>query len=167
MPQLDSVTFLSQFFWLCIVFSGLYLILVKFCLPSIARILKVRELIQQENISGSNKEQAKVSSIDSKNFSVAKKCFANYPAFEFETKFLSDAQNLQFTNQFATNYQKMLIANLVLSRYGRAKNKSFAQANSMITKGTDSASQVFYYKVLRKIKNSKRIIRKAGSSANS
>jgi len=44
MPQLDKVTFLSQFFWLCIAFSGLYLILVKTFLPYLSRILKVRSI---------------------------------------------------------------------------------------------------------------------------
>jgi hypothetical protein len=43
MPQLDKVTFLSQFFWLCIIFSALYLSLVKFYLPSLARIVTVRQ----------------------------------------------------------------------------------------------------------------------------
>jgi len=42
MPQLDKVTFLSQFMWLCIFFFGFYLTLVKHFLPKISRLLKVR-----------------------------------------------------------------------------------------------------------------------------
>jgi hypothetical protein len=49
MPQLDKVTFLSQFFWLCIVFVSLYLILVKNFLPKLARIVKVRQALVLEN----------------------------------------------------------------------------------------------------------------------
>jgi len=45
MPQLDKVTFLTQYFWLCIVFFSLYLILVKFFLPAFARIVQVRPAI--------------------------------------------------------------------------------------------------------------------------
>ena len=42
MPQLDKVTFLSQFFWFCIVFFTMYLLLVKVFLPALARIVKAR-----------------------------------------------------------------------------------------------------------------------------
>lgn len=44
MPQLDTVTFFSQFFWLSFFFFGFYIALVKFYLPRISRILKLRSL---------------------------------------------------------------------------------------------------------------------------
>ena len=43
MPQLDKVTFFSQFFWLCIFFLGFYIIIHKYFLPRICRILKLRK----------------------------------------------------------------------------------------------------------------------------
>jgi F0F1-type ATP synthase membrane subunit b/b' len=43
MPQLDKVSYFSQFFWLCFFYLGFYILLVKFFLPKIRRILKVRE----------------------------------------------------------------------------------------------------------------------------
>jgi F0F1-type ATP synthase membrane subunit b/b' len=43
MPQLDKVTFLSQFFWLCAFFLGLYLIVLKNFLPKMSRVLKYRK----------------------------------------------------------------------------------------------------------------------------
>ncbi len=43
MPQLDKVTFLSQFFWLCAFFLGFYLILLKNFLPKMSRVLKYRK----------------------------------------------------------------------------------------------------------------------------
>ena len=43
MPQLDTVTFLSQIFWLVIVFGFFYLIVLTHILPAITRILKVRK----------------------------------------------------------------------------------------------------------------------------
>jgi hypothetical protein len=42
MPQLDKVTFLSQFFWLSFFFLGFYLFLAKTFLPKMSRVLKVR-----------------------------------------------------------------------------------------------------------------------------
>lgn len=43
MPQLDKVHFLSQFFWLCLSFFGFYFFIVKYFLPSMARILQWRK----------------------------------------------------------------------------------------------------------------------------
>jgi predicted SprT family Zn-dependent metalloprotease len=43
MPQLDKVTFLSQFFWLCFFYLGFYFIILKFYLPKISRILALRQ----------------------------------------------------------------------------------------------------------------------------
>lgn len=43
MPQLDTVTYMSQFFWLCFFFLGFYFSLVQFILPKMARILKFRQ----------------------------------------------------------------------------------------------------------------------------
>nr|YP_006666411.1 ATP synthase F0 subunit 8 [Trebouxiophyceae sp. MX-AZ01]AFQ93766.1 ATP synthase F0 subunit 8 [Trebouxiophyceae sp. MX-AZ01] len=43
MPQLDKVTFFSQFFWLSIFYVGFYFVIVKQFLPKLSRILKVRQ----------------------------------------------------------------------------------------------------------------------------
>lgn len=55
MPQLDTVTYLSQFFWLCFFFLGFYFAIVQFFLPKMARILKFRqekmEKIQEQSSS--------------------------------------------------------------------------------------------------------------------
>ena len=58
MPQLDQVTFFSQFFWLCVFFFGFYFAICKHFLPQMSRILKFRrkktaggegvEILQQE-----------------------------------------------------------------------------------------------------------------------
>jgi len=60
MPQLDKVTFLSQFFWLVFFYFGFYLILVKHFLPKIARLLKLRHFkinTSQEAFETRTKEQ--------------------------------------------------------------------------------------------------------------
>lgn len=43
MPQLDKVTFLSQFFWLCFFYLGFYYVILKIYLPKISRILALRK----------------------------------------------------------------------------------------------------------------------------
>ena len=43
MPQLDQVTFISQFFWLCFFFFGFYYLICKNFLPRMGRILKLRK----------------------------------------------------------------------------------------------------------------------------
>nr|YP_009647136.1 ATP synthase F0 subunit 8 [Chloropicon maureeniae]QBX98797.1 ATP synthase F0 subunit 8 [Chloropicon maureeniae] len=43
MPQLDQVTYFSQFFWLCFFFFGFYVCMVKYFLPALSRLMKVRQ----------------------------------------------------------------------------------------------------------------------------
>jgi len=43
MPQLDPTSFLSQLFWLLIVFSLMYIIIAKSALPQIGRVLQNRK----------------------------------------------------------------------------------------------------------------------------
>ena len=43
MPQLDKVTFLSQVFWLIVIFVSFYLISLRYLLPTVGKILKVRK----------------------------------------------------------------------------------------------------------------------------
>ena len=52
MPQLDQLTFFSQFFWLCVFYLGFYLVLVKYFLPKMSRILKVRQMKMNSGNSG-------------------------------------------------------------------------------------------------------------------
>ena len=51
MPQLDKVTFLSQFFWLCVFFFGFYIFQLKYFLPEMSRILKLRKKRLSESSS--------------------------------------------------------------------------------------------------------------------
>ena len=43
MPQFDKITFLNQIIWLFFFFSSTYIIMLKFFLPKIAFLLKLRE----------------------------------------------------------------------------------------------------------------------------
>ena len=43
MPQLDTITYLSQLFWTFIVFAVFYLMMVNHILPAISTSIKVRK----------------------------------------------------------------------------------------------------------------------------
>ena len=63
MPQIDSVTFLSQLFWLLVTFMGFYSLVLSGVLPRLARILKVRSkkvLLDDNNSGGSRNETNEV-----------------------------------------------------------------------------------------------------------
>nr|NP_042256.1 hypothetical protein [Prototheca wickerhamii]AAD12644.1 unknown [Prototheca wickerhamii] len=49
MPQLDLVSFLSQYFWLLVAFIGLYIYLYKNFLPKMYRIYSVRERLSHKS----------------------------------------------------------------------------------------------------------------------
>ena len=57
MPQLDKVTFLSQFFWLCVFFLGFYVVALKHFLPQMSRILKYRKKRLSQSHQGVNTMQ--------------------------------------------------------------------------------------------------------------
>ena len=63
MPQLDKVTFLSQFFWLCFFYIGFYFLILKFFLPKMSLILKLRKnklAGSQDNVSSLQQENQKI-----------------------------------------------------------------------------------------------------------
>ena len=85
MPQLDKVTFLSQFFWLCFFYFGFYYVILKFYLPKISRILSLRRKkmefshqgmisLQQENHQVINDYQELLS----KSLALSKSLFNNF-----------------------------------------------------------------------------------------
>ncbi len=43
MPQLDKITFFSQFFWLSFFYLGFYFLIYKYFLPKMSRALKFRK----------------------------------------------------------------------------------------------------------------------------
>ena len=63
MPQLDQVTFLSQYFWLCFFFFGFYFAISKHFLPLMGRILKFRKKkmnLSAEGVQSMQQENEKV-----------------------------------------------------------------------------------------------------------
>jgi hypothetical protein len=106
MPQLDPVKFLSPFVWLSLVFSVLYLLLVKYFLPSIARTLKVREYLQNESSNLNNLlNENSADSRETGNIWFLQKNFELYP--ELETTSKSSVQ-LEFKSNFEIQRKKDL-----------------------------------------------------------
>ena len=67
MPQLDKVTFLSQFFWLCFFYLGFYIVILKYFLPQMTRILKYRKKKMSQSHQG-------VTSMQQENDNVRTSC---------------------------------------------------------------------------------------------
>lgn len=65
MPQLDKITFLSQFFWLSFFYLGFYFLIYKYFLPKMSRTLKFRKRrinTSQEGVITMGEENDKVAS---------------------------------------------------------------------------------------------------------
>lgn len=63
MPQLDKITFLSQFFWLSFFYLGFYFLIYKYFLPKMSRTLKFRKRrinTSQEGVTNMGEESDKV-----------------------------------------------------------------------------------------------------------
>ena len=82
MPQLDKVTFLSQFFWLCFFYLGFYYVILKYFLPKMARILKFRQKkmnLSQEGVTSLQQENKQIrlnyDNLLSKGLSTSKNLF--------------------------------------------------------------------------------------------
>ena len=57
MPQLDPEFWVSQIFWLTLVFGTLYIVLSKLILPKISANLELRKSQIQENIEAAEKQR--------------------------------------------------------------------------------------------------------------
>ncbi len=56
MPQLDKIVFMSQLFWFTLSFLSLYLIILRYVLPTVATTLKMRKkqiLLNKHNVHNS------------------------------------------------------------------------------------------------------------------
>ena len=63
MPQLDPVTYFSQFFWLCFFFFSFYIVICKDFLPKMGRILKLRKKkinVSAQGVQNMEQENEKV-----------------------------------------------------------------------------------------------------------
>ena len=123
MPQLDKVTFLPQFFWLCFFYLGFYYLVVKYFLPNIIRILTLRQKkmnLSQHSFPAIHQENQQVrQSLDTilcGNFSISKNVFSD---FLFDTnkwylQNLTDGNKIQYKT--ANNSYLKTLGNSCLSQ---------------------------------------------------
>ena len=89
MPQLDLLSFLSQFFWFSIGFWALYVVLFKYFLIPTSMSLKIREYLSNEKNASSSKQTALLSEEISSELD---KVYVSY------SNFTSKAANSTFSN---------------------------------------------------------------------
>jgi len=140
MPQLDKVTFLSQFFWLCIVFFSLYLLLVKFSLPSLARIVQVRHAISNRVEENESIESTHSASLTNP---VYNNCIGtSLTALETRTQALSDfmktrllampgVQN-KFKSDVTSLQERALVSEVTFCNVASPLVREFKSANNVI-----------------------------------
>lgn len=64
MPQLDHVSYFSQFFWVSLLFLTFYVIVVSYILPRIAIILKVRKKLNTVDATEKDNRSTQLNSYD-------------------------------------------------------------------------------------------------------
>lgn len=126
MPQLDKVTFLSQYFWLLIFFWGFYLFILKAFLPEMSRILKFRKKrfnnesafsLQEET----NKVGSSVSSVVEKLLKNEKNAFKN-----------SQSNNDSWFSELAENVSRKNLKDANAKYVGEIAGKSLSNNLTML-----------------------------------
>ena len=145
MPQLDKVTFLSQFFWLCFFYLGFYYIILKFYLPQISRIIALRKRkmgFSQQGMMNLQEENKKVQEnyelLLSKAFITSKSLFNNF--ISRTTKWLD-------TNATAINKQNYKNAN---DSYIHSLGESLLSQNILFYHASKNLPEKLTFKLLLK-----------------
>ena len=94
MPQLDKVTFFSQYFWLLVFFLSFYFFVAKIILPKMTRIY----LLRQRVLSSNNVSTAKTFTEGDSTFPI--------PASEISSKSLQELANSVYSKAVAIGKQK-------------------------------------------------------------
>lgn len=154
MPQLDKVTFLSQFFWLCVFFFGFYIFQLKYFLPEMSRILKFRKKrlsessgfnLKEENNSVRNSASTLLENLllNSKNvfktsFSKSDNWFSDYAqnlnqkAFrKGNLQYLQSIADKSLSKSFAivalnNNFSEKILSTRILSRFLKIPESSLS-----------------------------------------
>ena len=143
MPQLDKVTFLSQFFWLCFFYLGFYYIILKFYLPQISRIIALRKRkmgFSQQGMVDLPEENKKVQEnyefLLSRAFITSKSLFNN---------FISRTTNWLDTNATTINKQNYQNAN---DSYIHSLGESLLSQNILFYHASKNSPEKLTFKLL-------------------
>ena len=149
MPQLDKVSFLSQFFWLTFFYFVIYFYLVKHFLPSISRIRKVRSSLMvssEQNAQGSKPQAEKAQEI----ISEATTCVSD--SFSTAVSEISKAVKDSKTNHpsilpLKTKAQDFLFG-ITAKKLIKAQVSTYLSARSLAVNGKKADAEIlnFLYK---------------------
>ncbi len=149
MPQLDKVTFLSQFFWLCFFYIGFYFLVLKFFLPKMSRILKLRKnklSSSQQGVTNLQQENDKIR--DSYENLLASALITSRSAFNNNFQRTENWLYAITENTNKTHYQFMNKA--YISSVGEA---SISQNFALKQVSSQLPEQIYFPVLLDKIKN--------------
>lgn len=123
MPQLDKVTFFSQYLWLVIFFLGFYFFVLKIVLPTIVTIFKVRkrklEALGLEVVELKKEESTILSNYDSvlvDSFNSSRDIFNNI-IYKSNEWIESSSHNINKTTLFVANEKYLNALNEVNKEY--------------------------------------------------
>ena len=149
MPQLDKVTFLSQFFWLCFFYIGFYFLILKFFLPKMTRILKLRKnklSSSQEGVTSLQQENDKIrisyETLLANGLSASRGAFNE--SFQRTEKWLQD----MVENNNKTHFKS--INKAYIYSVGEA---SFSQNLALNQVSSELPEKIYFPILLEKIKN--------------
>jgi hypothetical protein len=137
MPQLDTATFLSQFFWTAFFFSAFYLIWVRVILPTLATIVKIRQKRIQwcQNNLGSMESQAINVQKQKDNLLIKAIHTSKLSFFEFKKKITSwlDTQILKTEQSLAQQdiQKKFINSALQISLANELTQQQFPKINEI------------------------------------
>lgn len=149
MPQLDLVSFLSQYFWTLIGFLVFYLYLYKNFLPKMYRIYSVRERLSHKSLD-SKANQSKFQTSFTEASKTKQSLFANVMGYTQQTlqtaqvsadewkknhsKQLLDSSLVKFTNTFKKAVGLQALSQFIVLKYAAPLKPSTSITASLIPK---------------------------------
>lgn len=149
MPQLDKITFLSQFFWLCFFYIGFYFLVLKFVLPKISLLLKLR----RNKLNGSQ-DNVTLLNIENKKIHSHYETLFNNALITSKNTFTSSLGLIEqwLQSSYSTiNTQKPYIS--MNKTYVRSIGENKLKENLAFTLFTPEVENIYIYSLFETIKN--------------
>lgn len=162
MPQLDVVTFFSQFFWLCIFYIGFYYILYKYFLPQYSRSILFRD-----KFTYSSSIQKNANLEEKGNIEESLSLFQNSLVSSSKNFFLESKNNTllwQNITSKKTNQVDWKTANLLyIKSFGVEIAKKNLEGNSI---SISCGKNIYLFGLSKKCKNYKAFFDQSSSTNN-
>ena len=160
MPQLDKVSYFTQFFWLTLTVTVLYVTLVKYYLPTISRTLKMRQHKMEVHTSSNPYEVEEKRVLQDREKvvrdSLTQARQALSKSFDNTATWVSDTVRQTNVSHFKTagqNYQDHLRSELATQEVNQAQLKKILPfsaygACGLVHHGQNSLTDYFLIKTL-------------------